>query len=215
MQIQSKTKHHRERKGIKTSQNKSKQRQDKTKQDTIRHDKIILDYTIIDKTKQIQANTNQNKIKYKNTKWNEMNRATFVHIQANSGQENLMRMVRWVRWHCPPDTVFKIQNLEVCLSVTESPRNTEFYEWMEKKHFCFFQTAETGKRTQNSSVKGSCANHHPRAAAQNKDKKRQYKTRHIKTRQNWTSEKQGKAIQDIQDINSCLFLLIIDIVCSV
>ena len=37
------------------------------------------------------------------------------------------------------------------------------YEWMVKKHFCFFQTAETGKRAPNSSVKGSGANRHPTA----------------------------------------------------
>ena len=37
---------------------------------------------------------------------------------------------------------------------------------MGKKHFCFFQTAETGKRTPNSSVKGSGANHYHRAPAQ-------------------------------------------------
>ena len=36
---------------------------------------------------------------------------------------------------------------------------------MEKKHFCFFQTAETGNRTLNSGVKGSGANHYPRAPA--------------------------------------------------
>ena len=29
--------------------------------------------------------------------------------------------------------------------------------------FCFFQTAETGKRTPNSGVKGSGVNHYPRA----------------------------------------------------
>ena len=34
---------------------------------------------------------------------------------------------------------------------------------MGKKHFCFFQTAETGNRTPNSGVKGSGANHYPRA----------------------------------------------------
>ena len=28
--------------------------------------------------------------------------ATFEHIQAKLGQENLLRMVGWVRWHCPP-----------------------------------------------------------------------------------------------------------------
>ena len=43
------------------------------------------------------------------------------------------------------------------------PHNTEFQEWMEKKHFCIFQTADSGKRTPNSSVKGSGANHYPRA----------------------------------------------------
>ena len=43
-----------------------------------------------------------------------------------------------------------------------SPQN---FEWMGKKHFCFFQTAETGKRTPNSGVTGSGANHYPRAPA--------------------------------------------------
>ena len=42
--------------------------------------------------------------------------------------------------------------------VTEAPHNTDFYTWMGKKHFCFFQTAETGNRTPNSGVKGSGAN---------------------------------------------------------
>ena len=68
--------------------------------------------------------------------------ATFVHIQAILGQENLLRMVRWVRWHGPPDTGFYIQTLEVWgraryLSATEAPHNTEFYEWIGKKHFLF------------------------------------------------------------------------------
>ena len=49
------------------------------------------------------------------------------------------------------------------LSVTEAPHNTEFYEWMGKKLFGFFLTAETGKRTPNSGVKSSGANHYPRA----------------------------------------------------
>ena len=79
-------------------------------------------------------------------------------------------MVRWVRWHSYPGTCFEIQTLEVWgraryLSVTEALHNTEFYEWMGKKHFCFFQTAETGKRTPNSSVKGSGANQYPRGPA--------------------------------------------------
>ena len=39
----------------------------------------------------------------------------------------------------------------------------QYHKWMGKKHVCFFQTAETGKRTLNSSMKGSGANHYPRA----------------------------------------------------
>ena len=79
-------------------------------------------------------------------------------------------MVRWLRWHCPPDTGFEIRALTVWgraryLSVTEASHNTDFHTWMGKKHFCFFQTAETGNRTPNSSVKGRGANHYPRAPA--------------------------------------------------
>ena len=79
-------------------------------------------------------------------------------------------MVRWLRWHCPPDTGFEIRALAVwgraChLSVTEAPHNTNFHTGMGKKHFCFFQTAETGNRTPSSGVKGSGANHYPRAPA--------------------------------------------------
>ena len=36
---------------------------------------------------------------------------------------------------------------------------------MEKKHFGFFQTAETWKRAPNCGVKGSGANHYPKATA--------------------------------------------------
>ena len=54
------------------------------------------------------------------------------------------------------------------LSVTEAPHNIDFHTWMGKKHFCFFHTAETGNRTPNSGVKGSGANHYPRAPARNR-----------------------------------------------
>ena len=79
-------------------------------------------------------------------------------------------MVRWLRWHCPPDTGFEIRVLAVWgraryLSVTEAPHNTNFHTWMGKKQFRFFQTAETGNRTPVSGVKGSGANHYPRAPA--------------------------------------------------
>ena len=41
------------------------------------------------------------------------------------------------------------------------PTILNLYEWMGKKHFCFFQTAYDEKRTMNSSVKGRGANHYP------------------------------------------------------
>ena len=89
---------------------------------------------------------------------NEMNRA-LGHLCAD------------VRWHCPPDTGFEIRALAVrgrarYLSVTEAPHNTDFHRWMGKKHFCFFQTAETGNRTPYSGVKGNGANHYPRQRRQ-------------------------------------------------
>ena len=85
--------------------------------------------------------------------------------------ESGFRVVRWLRWHCPPDTGFEIRALAVWgraryLSVTEVPHNTDFHTWIGKKQFCFFQTAETGNRTPNSGVKNSGANHYPRAPAQ-------------------------------------------------
>ena len=75
----------------------------------------------------------------------------------------ILRIVRWVRGHCPPDTGLEIQTRAVWgraryFSVTEAPHNTVFYKWMGKKHFRFFQTADTGERTPNSSVKGSSVN---------------------------------------------------------
>ena len=47
-------------------------------------------------------------------------------------------MVRWLRWHCPPDTGFEIRALAVWgraryLSFTEAPHNTDFHTWMGKK----------------------------------------------------------------------------------
>ena len=44
---------------------------------------------------------------------NEMNRASghFCTHTAKLGQENLLRMVRWMIWHCPPDTGFEIQTM--------------------------------------------------------------------------------------------------------
>ena len=51
-------------------------------------------------------------------------------------------MVRWLRWHCPPDTGFEIRAQAVWgrsryLSVTEAPHNTDFHTWMGRKQFLF------------------------------------------------------------------------------
>ena len=87
---------------------------------------------------------------------------------------NWTRRTTWGWWDDWDDTVlqtgFEIQSPAVWgraryLSVTEAPHDTDFHTWMGKKHLCFFQTAETGNRTPNSGVKGSGANHYPRAPA--------------------------------------------------
>ena len=86
-------------------------------------------------------------------------------------RESLWNSATYSPTDCPPDTGYEIRALAVWgraryLSVTEAPHNTDFHTWMGKKHFCFFQTAEAGNRTPSSGVKGSGANHYPRAPAQ-------------------------------------------------
>ena len=49
------------------------------------------------------------------SKWNEMN-VVLVHLlctcslNSKLGHKNLLRMVRWMIWHCPPDTGFEIRS---------------------------------------------------------------------------------------------------------
>ena len=74
-------------------------------------------------------------------------------------------MVRWMRWHCLEIRALAVWGRARYLSVTEAPHNTDFYVDGEETHLCFFQTAETGNRAPSSSVKGSGANHYPRAPA--------------------------------------------------
>ena len=62
--------------------------------------------------------------------------------------------------------------------------------------FCFFQTAETGNRTPNSSVKGSGSNHYPRAPARHS--RRKVWTRNQQTiGENSTSEKWWPTVHDV------------------
>ena len=49
-------------------------------------------------------------------------------------------MVKWMRWHCPPDTGYEIRTLAFWgraryFSVTEAPHNINFLRWAGKKHF--------------------------------------------------------------------------------
>ena len=87
---------------------------------------------------------------------------------------NWARRTSWRWWDEWDNTVLQTQDSKFkpwraeAENVTSRSRRlttSEFCEWMGNEHFCFFQTAETGKWTPNSSVKSSGANHHPRAPA--------------------------------------------------
>ena len=116
---------------------------------------------------QMSSYLNKDRRSYVMQNWNESGfRPPLCTYRLNWARRTLLGMVRWMRWHCPPDTGFEIWALAVWgraryFSVTEA----EFQTWMGKKHFRFFQTAETGNWTPNSSVKGSGANHYPGASA--------------------------------------------------
>ena len=131
-------------------------------------------------------------------------------------------MVRWLRWHCPPDTGFEIRTLAVWgraryLSVTEAPHNTNFHTWMGKEHFCFFQTAETGNRTPNSGVKGSGANHYPRAPAHiEKGETRIFLWINPRSTQNYNPSKHNTFIQrrpNVFDVGRTLYKCYTDVLC--
>ena len=53
-----------------------------------------------------------------------------------------MRMMRWMRWHCPPDTGFEIRALAVWgltryLSVTETPHNIAYFTSKQRRNISF------------------------------------------------------------------------------
>ena len=98
------------------------------------------------------------------TKWNESG----FRPPLCTCRLNWARRTSWGWWDDWDNTGFEIQILAGWgraryLSVTEAPHNTDFHTWMGRNIFCFFQTAATGNRTLNSGVKGSGANHYPRA----------------------------------------------------
>ena len=66
--------------------------------------------------------------------------ANFVHIYAKLGHDNLLKMVRWMRWHCPPDTGFEIRAEHATSLVTEALHNIESLRVCGEEIFCFFET---------------------------------------------------------------------------
>ena len=89
---------------------------------------------------------------------------------------NWARRTSWGWWDDWDDTVLQTQDskFEPWRSEAEHatsrsrrlPTILTFTRRWGRNNFCFFQTAETGNRTPDSGVKGSGANHYPRAPAQ-------------------------------------------------
>ena len=88
---------------------------------------------------------------------------------------NWARRTSWGCWDDWDDTVLQTQDskFEPWRSEAEHatsrsrrlPTILTFTRGWGRNIFCFFQTAETGNQTPNSGVKGSGANHYPRAPA--------------------------------------------------
>ena len=88
---------------------------------------------------------------------------------------NWARRTSWGWWDDWDDTVLQTQDskFEPWRSEAEHatsrsrrlPTILTFTRGWGRNIFCFFQTAETGNRTPDSGVKGSGANHYPRAPA--------------------------------------------------
>ena len=85
------------------------------------------------------------------------------------------RRISWGWWDDWDDTVLQTQDSKFQPWRSEAENATSrsrrlptiltFTRGWGRNIFCFFQTAETGNRTPNSGVKGSGANHYPRAPA--------------------------------------------------
>ena len=106
------------------------------------------------------------------TKWNE---SGFRPLLCTY-RLNWARRTSWRWWDDWDDTVFQTQDSkfepwrsEATSRSRRLPTILTFTRGWGRNIFCFFQTAETGNRTPNSGVKGSDANHYPRAPAQMED----------------------------------------------
>ena len=105
----------------------------------------------------------------KEMKWNELG----FRPPLCTYRLNWARRTSWGWWDDWDDTVLQTQNskFEPWRSEAEHatsrsrrrPTILTFTRGWGRNIFWFFQTAETGNRTPNSGVKGSGANHYPRA----------------------------------------------------
>ena len=88
---------------------------------------------------------------------------------------NWARRTSWGWWDDWDETALQIQDSKFVPWRFEAENATSRSRWLPtiltftrgwgRNIFCFFQTAETGNRTPNSGVRGSGANHYPRAPA--------------------------------------------------
>ena len=88
---------------------------------------------------------------------------------------NWARRTSWGWWDDWDDTVLQTQDSKFGPWRSEAEHATSRSRRLPtiltstrgwgRNNFCFFQTAETGNRTPDSGVKGSGANHYPRAPA--------------------------------------------------
>ena len=114
----------------------------------------------------------------------QLNRHDFVQMKWNESgfrpplctyRLNWARKTSWGWWDEWDDTVLQTQDskFEPWRSEAEHatsrsqrlPTIPTFTRGWGRNTFCFFQTVETGNRTPSSGVKGSGANHYPRAPA--------------------------------------------------
>ena len=101
---------------------------------------------------------------------------------------NWARRTSWGWWDDWDDTVLQTQDskFEPWRSEAEHatsrsrrlPTILTFTRGWGRNIFCFFQTAETGNRTPDSGVKGSGANHYPRAPARVSETQLQVRENH-------------------------------------
>ena len=111
----------------------------------------------------------------KKMKWNESS----FRPPLCTYRLNWARRTSWGWWDDWDDTVLQTQDskFEPWRSEAEHatsrslrlPTILTFTRGWGRNIFCFFETAETGNRTPNSGVKGSGANHYPRAPAHDFD----------------------------------------------